>query len=524
MTLYDDELQIEAQNEENLRMFLDDCYEQLALRWWNVSTANQIAEPKAVYYNRNTDEFELKPKRMPTPIPSLFIKGSSWRYPEAIDYDDLSSEMQQRVDEFLEGKSAELSGKKRKLLLKAPVCHKELEFFPPKKKKKNTCAVCGAQSSNCVDVSQPTYLLFASNSAARSFNSQASTPDKVCWECEMLGRFAVESASYHQIIKDKKGEYDLFILHIYSPDLTKAAQINQKIGYGSLMREINREDYRSNIRYDGSLIKFARLPYEFLWAFFVQAYDIINENIIIESHSDVLALFEELMHLTMDKAPIEIILFMVSSKGQTFITKEIIYYNEPSYAFRLLYFLDEMEISAKSLFNQLRVRDEKDHHILFRNEFFRRILLRQSVVKQTESFAFHQSMGEQGVYLNDLLRFLMKYEPMIRGVKMTEQQIEAAVNLGKSIVLQARDNIQKTEEFKKIKGDLFSLRKTRNKEAFINQLITLQMRYGLIVSNVVQEGVLEKVPFEEFKAYCMLGALNTFNSITRPKKEEGKNE
>lgn len=520
--MLDDELSLNADKDEQIVAFVDDCYEELASRWWNVSTAKQIAEPKAVHYNRETDEFELKAKRNPTPIPALFTKGSSWRLSNpnsASDYKDLSPDMKERLDKFLQEKSVELWGKSRKLLFEDPVCHKKLEFFPHDKSRKHICSVCGTVSSSCVEVSQPIYLLFASNTAAKSFNSEAREPDKVCWECEMLGRFAIETVSYHQRTDD------LFILQINSSHLTKALQINRKIGYGSMLREIKKDDYRSNIRYEGSLIQFTRLPYEFLWAFFVQAYEIINENIKIEKQADAFAILEELMQITLDQAPIEMVLFMISSKGQTFITKELIYYNEPAYAFRLLYLLQEIGLSAKSLFNQLWVRDEKDRYSLFRNEFFRKVLSRQSVVKELEVFTFHQTMREQGIYLSDLLMFIMKYEIWIGGGKMTDQQIEVAVNLGKSIVLQARDTIEKVEEFKKIKGDLFTLRKTRSKEAFLNQLITLQMRYGLIVSNVLQEGVLEAVPFDEFKAYCMLGALNTYNAITRPKKGEGnKNE
>lgn len=105
---------------------------------------------------------------------------------------------------------------------------------------------------------------------------------------------------------------------------------------------------------------------------------------------------------------------------------------------------------------------------------------------------------------------------------MTPQEVEVAVNLGKSIVLQAREKLD-NDEIKKIKGDLFTLRKSRSKGDFLNSLNTLQMRYGLILSHMIEDGILEGVPFEEFKAYCIIGALNTFNGISRPKKIEGGN-
>ena len=294
----EDTLSLKADTIETIKACVGDCYEALASRWWNVSTAKQIAEPKAVHYDPQIEDFVLKAKRNPTPIPALFTKGSSWRLSDpsaVIDYENLEPDLKKRLDQFLKEHSAELWGKSRKLLLEDPVCHKKLELYPQDRKHKNVCSVCGSLSSSCVEVSQPTYLLFSSNTAAKSFNSEAREPDKICWECEMLGRFAIETVSYHQRFDD------LFILQINSPHLTKALQINRKIGYGSLLREIKKDDYRSNIRYEGSLIQFTRLPYEFLWAFFVQAYEIISENIKMEKQSDVFAVLEELMNITLVK-------------------------------------------------------------------------------------------------------------------------------------------------------------------------------------------------------------------------------
>jgi len=519
IVLNDDSVSLKAESIEMVKECVEECYEILASHWWNVSTIKQQADPKAVFYKPDSDEFELRAKRNPTPIPALFTKGTSWRFinkESAIDYKDLSPEMKKSVDEFIREHSTSLWGTSRKLLVEDPVCHKKIEFFPLEKGQKKICSVCGAMSSNCVDVSQPTYLLFASNTAAKSFNSEAREPGKVCWECEMLGKFAIESVSYH------KSFDDLFVLVINSPNLVKAHQINKKIGYGSLLRVIKKDDFNSNIRYEGSLIQFTKLPYEFLWAFFTLAYETISENMKVEQEKEAIDVLEELLHMTLDQSPVEIILFMISSKGQTFMTKEIINYNEPAYAFRLLHLLSEYEIPTKALFNQLWVKDEKDRYSLFRNKFFRKVLYRKSILTALEEFAFHQSLGKQDFYLADLLKFVMKYEIWVRGVTMTEQQIEIAVNLGKSIVLQARETIDNQEEIKKIKGDLFALRKTRTKEAFLNQLNTLQMRYGLIVSNALQDGIMNQTPFDEFKAYCLLGALNTYNSINKVKKGEEK--
>ncbi|MGI6468294.1 MAG: hypothetical protein ACOX0Q_04625 [Syntrophomonadaceae bacterium] len=514
----DSGLEVFYSEPDQLKQFINACYEELAGRYWNVSTKNQIEEPKAVFYDSEQDMLLLRPKRKPTPIPDLFTKGSSWRLPHddaGIAFDDLPSSMRARVEAFLKDNGVQLWGSKKRILLKeAPVCHKAIDVFPQEKKNKSICSICGRKSSSCSSVSQPTFMLFASDSATKCFNSQAGAPDKVCWECEMLGRFAVDSAGYRKLFDD------LFILQVNSPNLSKLINANKRIGYASLLRDVDTENYLCNLRRDnGSLITYAKDSYEFLWSFFVQAFGIIKENQDTENSSSLLDI---IFDFTLSKAPVNIILLVVNKKGQTFNTKELIFYNDVAYAFRLLNVLEEEKVDPRLLFNSLYVRDEDDRYSRFRNVFFKKVLLKRSVLLDCEGFASHLTMTGKGPYLHEILRFLVKYEPSIGGIKMTPQEVEVAVNLGKSIVLQAREKLD-NDEIKKIKGDLFTLRKSRSKGDFLNSLNTLQMRYGLILSHMIEDGILEGVPFEEFKAYCIIGALNTFNGISRPKKIEGGN-
>ena len=118
--------------------------------------------------------------------------------------------------------------------------------------------------------------------------------------------------------------------------------------------------------------------------------------------------------------------------------------------------------------------------------------------------------------MNNILSFAVEYEQIIRSDEMNKEQIETAVNLGKQIVIQAVEvgktsNETEKQVLKKIKGDLYQLRKTRNACDFLNQLNNLQFRYGIAVSNNILEGMLQEVDFEDFRAYCILGALNIYN-------------
>lgn len=110
---------------------------------------------------------------------------------------------------------------------------------------------------------------------------------------------------------------------------------------------------------------------------------------------------------------------------------------------------------------------------------------------------------------------------------MNREQIDVAVKLGKQIVNQAyKESGESKEVLKRIKGDLFTLRKTRTVTDFIIQLNTLQFRYGISVSNSILEGILDEVPFEDFKGYCIMGALNSYNyfNLSSKEKEDNKDE
>lgn len=103
---------------------------------------------------------------------------------------------------------------------------------------------------------------------------------------------------------------------------------------------------------------------------------------------------------------------------------------------------------------------------------------------------------------------------------MNREQIEVAVNLGKQIVTQPYLASGKDKDvLKRIRGDLYALRRTRTVTDFITQLNKFQFRYGISVSKPVLEGILNEVPFEDFKGYCIMGALNNFNYYNSEKKK-----
>lgn len=393
---------IEYKDEDEIRNFLSECYEILANRYWNVSTKKQIENPENIFYDKEADELYLGPKVNPSPIPKLFTK--KYRE-ESIEFDQLNESMKARVTGYMEETGKKLYGNKQKLLFTKPVCHKLVKLLPEEKKRKSKCSVCGKESSNCEEISQTAFLLFASSTAAKSFNSDLGKPDKICWECEYLSKFAVEAASYR-----KSGE-NLFILQMSSPSLEKNIDLSSEIGCSSVMRELDTEQFYTNIRKDEkTLIQKTQDAYEFLWAFFYDTYTTIKQNQKIDNKDDI----ENLLDLTMFQVPVKIILLNLVSKGQTFLTKDLFIYNDLTYIYRLLNLLYEEEVNVRSVFNSLYNKADKNMETYFRNRFFAKVLKKKSVLRSSEQFAFHMSRGSDRPNFRELLKFIKIYENVIK--------------------------------------------------------------------------------------------------------------
>ena len=513
----------QAPSEADLKGFLDYCYSKLADKYWNVSTKKQQEAKELVIYYKDLDKLDVIPKIKPTPIPNLFTKASSYRA-DGIEYNELPTEMRKRVDQFLSETNKDLWGTKKRLLYEQPVCHPKIELFPVKVKR-NVCSICG-QESVCSDVSQPSFLLFASSTATLSFNSEGKKPDKICWECEFLSKFAIESAHY------KSSGENLYILQLFTGNVQKLINNHKILGSQSSVRQLDMENFLSNIgvqKLENRILYYARLPYEILWAFFHDTYDMLRTD--IESRSKT---SDELMMLCVKpfiETQLQLILLMISSKGQTFIPKEIIVYTETTYVFRLLHsFREAYSGDIKFLFKvfqDLYLPVKKDqlfdiNNYLSRNDILRKVLQKKPILQEMEQFVFHKSLLQEFPYISNLVDFTKHYQLIIQEeCGMTKEQVEVAVNLGKQIVISAKEAAKDVTDsnFDRVKGDLFALRKARTVTDFLEQLNRIQFRYNITVSNQILGGILEdqNVSFADFKSYCLLAALNTYNNYKRPK-------
>ena len=548
-----DSLSIEAPD-DRMTPFLEACYEELASNWWNRSTKKQRENPELVCYDQEKKELDCLPKRMPTPIPALSVSATSWRG-KADALEDLPASLQEEVAAYLKEHKKSLWGTKKKLCYEQPVCHPQLDVFPKVRRGGGSvCSVCG-QTSVCDRVSQTSFPLFSSQSATFSFNSDLGSPDLICWECQLLGKFAVH-ASYYKVADSLT-----YIMQLNSGDLRALKDAHLTFGIPSPLRLLLEDDkiYFYNFGEKSRILQNARLSYEVLWGFYLAAYDLVLKN--QQKRRNETRALEDLDEDEIDEeslrqtAALNVVLAALDSKGSTFITKEVVTYTDTAYLFRLIGFIKKYirteapEAMAQDLgsFFELLFWDlelpnpQKPYDPLNgmdRNSLLRCVFEKKSIVCRVESFVFKKSLAVDYPSFGRILFFVMAYELVAhcrdskegekRGMAkgMTKEQIALATKLGAQIVLAAKEALVKEgeglESMKAVKGDLFALRKTRTATDFLEQLNRLQFRYGIVVNKEIAAGVFadlaeDDVPFEEFRAYCMIAALNAYNNVMRPR-------
>lgn len=496
----DDGVVFICEDTEELRGFLKTCYEELASRYYNISNESQKERSELVGYDVNRDELYSMPKRQPIPPIAKLISGKSWDA-VGLKIDELDDDLQNRVKDYMSKNKKKLFGNKT-LLTEPQTCHdKKIIILPEEKKKNKVCTLCGKEVSKTLDATQLTYMLYASKQASRSFHSSGKTVDKICWECAYIAKFVYEAIYY------KYNNGNITLISLYSPNFKQMIDLHNQLGCTSVLREFDNRYFFNNIGREGDLLSTAKTSYEMLWSLYVDKFQVLKQESQDKSIDFWLEILQDII-----TTPAEIFILTLAEKGQTFVAKQLISYQDSSYMYRLIDKMIEREVDLKKIFIELYEKYRKNAENLERNRILEKCLNKHSILLELEGLSFKKVMNGYKINMKNMIEFVKTYELIVKEDIMNKDQINIAVKLGKQIVLQAYETAGNKDNItKKIKGDLFSLRKARTLTDFLNQINTLQFRYGISVSATIGEGILDEVPFEEFKAYCVLGALNVYN-------------
>jgi len=508
---------------------IEQAYDILIDQYYNISTQKQKEDTRAYnfYYDSKEGRFYSFPKKKScgiaeviynkAPRPTgqmikwahksekkveIYYQGKKFKRTIA-RLPDSYAHLQDSMDEFLNQNELDITT--AGLLYDAPYAVKpkiNIKITNDNKKIKGHCYFCGQPSEVLEEATQTTFPLITGTSGVLSFNSMAQNPEKVCWKCSLLGKFVPVNGFYYT-----SGD-NIFIFLPYSSSFEKMIDV-----FDSL-HEAEYRDPNFYRNFDHGLDGFFYHTFEVAFAFLFTLY----KKVLLHQkggEEDFTALdWEELLDLTLNKAPLEFYTMHARKEGNTFSIKTLWPFRESVYFYRLLDHVEKNGVKIKEVIRLFYDPQEKNENAtLKRNRICERILKKKSILDLVEIFVY----GSERTYIKPIVDFLLIYEPEIRkdDSVMTREEQDTAVALGRRIGVA----VGKSEDGKK--GDLYALRKSRKKVDFLEQINRLQFKLGsdFIVPPDVYEGKLNDNNFQEFKQFCMIAALNSFNAATSETKK-----
>lgn len=499
--------------EDNLTALFNKSYESLLDQYYNKSTEKQKQNNEGFYYDSKEDKFVRFPKVKSMGVAGLIFSKPPRMTAKQVKYDVIEvneagkkikkkvlppeySHLQDRFDSFLSETEIKISA--NNLLIDGPnAIQPQVEIKVKKGKERGKCFICGEASHSLTDIGGTVYPMITGSSGVLSFNSNGGSPEKVCWKCGFIGKFVPVNGFYAY---NNEG-YNLYFP--YSSSLVKMSEV-----YDSFEAEMI-EDPNLLINFKNNLGVFFHHPFEQFFTFLYSLYlTFLRKNVTDESVNELD--LGKLYGVFISEAPLEFYTINTTSLGDTQMGKMIWPFNNSVFIFRLFENIEKNKISIKEVMTSLIDHDQKkyENKTMMRNKVCERILKKSSVVELIEQHAFHINKSKKQ-YIKPINDFVIEYEKILKegNDKVDQAIIDTAVSLGKTI------GFSVASAGRKGKGDLFRLRKTRKPEDFLNEINRIQIKYGaLITSELYGKGQEFENNFQEFKQFCMIAALNTFNA------------
>ncbi len=500
--------------EKNVQVFLQKVYDRLLKDYYNTSSQSQREKKEGFYYDTKTDQFVRFPKVKPMGIAGLVkISGQSYKNKGKANFvknkeskklqpypilEEKYFYLQERFENFLvesklkPGTSLLVDGEN----VISPTIHLEKLTGKPK----GCCFICGQQSHSISDIGSTVVPFITGSSGVLSFNTLGGSAEKVCWKCDFIGKFVPVTGFYIM----NSDAYHIYFP--YSSSLEKMNDVFQSLETGKI------DDPNLMRNFENRLGGYFQKPYEQFFTFLYSLYRVVmTKKVSSSSEDEEYELdYEKLFDVNLNRSPLDFFVVYTESLGETQMGKMIWSFQESVYLFRLLDHLERNKIDLRKVMTSLVDFDQpkNESKTILRNRVCENILKKQSIVALVEQHAFRINKSKTQ-NIKSLYDFVIMYEKATRegGNIMDQETIDIAVSVGKTI------GISIAPSGKKGKGDLFRLRKTRKPEDFLNEINRIQMKYGTRVSaELYNKGQKMEENFTEFKQFCMIAALNTFNA------------
>ena len=528
ISVSDDKLVLKSTSDE-LQSSLEKAYDNLVSGYYNLSTKKQETDTSSYnfYYDTEQNKFMSFPKKKAVGIASIIYNkaprpsGSILKWKEKAwkkqkkevtvngkkiqrtrpHLPDTHRTLQERMDDFLDRRGLDITTSG--LLIDGPnQIRPKVTIKIGAGATKGICYLCGESSNLLEDIKETVFPLITGSSGVLSFNSQGGKPEKVCWKCSLLGKFVPVNGFYLS-----QGD-NLFAFLPYSTSLEKMSDVFVPL------HEAEYRDPGLTKNFDHPLGGYFQRPFEVTFAFLYTLYrKVLLHQKSEEDDENAVLDWKEMLHLTTSKAPLDFFVLHIESKGQTTMGKMAWPFRDSVYFFRLMNEVEQAGIDMREVMRMFIdfTQQKNENKTLIRNKVCERILKKQTILDLTETHVFRADLN----YFKPLLNFLIIYESIVRKEDaMTKEEQETAVTLGKRV------GIAVGGEGKK--GDLYALRKTRTKTDFLEQLNRLQFKLGsgFTIPPPVYEGRFTDENFMEFKQFCMIAALNSFNAA-QSKSQKG---
>jgi len=505
-------------SEDSIKDALEKAYDLLIKRYYDLSTKKQKEDLSSYnfYYSSKKDEFCPFPKKKSVGIAELIYNKAPRPYISSIKWEkkvkkdilingktkkvnrgilpNSHNHLQKRLDEFLDKKGLDVTTSG--LLIDGPnIVQPKIDITIKSGIKKGFCYLCGEDSHALTDANQTVFPFITGSSGVLSFNTFGGNPEKVCWKCELIGKFSPVNGFY------LSQRDNLFAFFPYSVSFEKMLEVydplkDAKYDDPNLFKNFNHPFGFKNYE-DG----FFQKPFEVAFAFF---YTLYKKVLLYQKNNEDKEIldWEKMLNLTHSKASLEFIVLHAEYKGQTYMGKMVWHFRDSFYFFRLMKKLNENNVKIKEVMGKLIdfTQKKNENKTLIRNRVCERILKKYKTIDLIESHVFSSNQ----TYIKPLLDFVINYEPIIikEVNSMTIEEQKVAVSVGRRVGMAVANNKGK-------KGNLYSLRKSRKKSDFLNELNRFQFKYDLIVPKELYEGKLTDSNFVEFKYFCMIAALNS---------------
>jgi hypothetical protein len=500
-------------SEDNLTALFSKSYKSLLDQYYNKSTEKQKQKNEGFYYDSKEDKFVRFPKVKAMGIAGLIFNKAPRMTARQVKYDIVElieagkkikkkvlppeySHLQDRFDSFLSETGIKISA--NNLLIDGPnAIQPQVEIKVKKGKEKGKCFICGEASHSLTEIGGTVYPMITGSSGVLSFNSNGGSPEKVCWKCDFLGKFVPVNGFYVY-------NNDSFNIYFpYSSSLVKMSEVYNDF------QAVKVDDPNLLKNFENQLGGFFQRPFEQLFTFLYSLYRTVLSKKTTNEVDHELD-YEKLFDVVISKAPLEFYTVNTTALGDTQMGKIIWPFNDSVYLFRLFDKIEKEKISMKEVMASLIDYDQpkNENKTMTRNTVCERILKKSSVVELIEQHAFHINKSKKQ-YIKPIHDFVIEYEKILKegNDKVDQEIIDTAVSLGKTI------GFSVASAGRKGKGDLFRLRKTRKPEDFLNEINRIQIKYGaLVTADLYGKGQEFENNFQEFKQFCMIAALNTFNA------------